>query len=168
MGLAMDAFSVSLADGLSEEKLKLVNLQMKPHFIFNTLTLIRFQCLTAPNEAAETVTEFSNYLRGITDYLTEEDCISVEAELDIILKITDNHRFILKGTFKMKSCCGQIGSRQLFYVVLTPPMTELSVRTTLSGAEFGCSVTLLYSISNTSVRPVISKISMFFLLLIVD
>ncbi len=161
-------FLVEKEKKLSEEKLKLVNLQMKPHFIFNTLTLIRFQRLTAPNEAAETVTEFSNYLRGITDYLTEEDCISVEAELDIILKITDNHRFILKGTSKMKSCCGQIGSRQLFYVVLTPPMTELSVRTTLSGADFGCSVTLLYSISNTSVRPVISKISMFFLLLIVD
>ncbi len=69
---------------LSQEKLKIVNQQMKPHFIFNTLTLIRFQCLTAPNEAAETVTEFSNYLRGITDYLTEEDCISVEAELDIV------------------------------------------------------------------------------------
>lgn len=69
---------------LTEEKLKLVNQQMKPHFIFNTLTLIRFQCKTAPNEAAQTVTEFSNYLRGITDYLTEEDCISVEAELDIV------------------------------------------------------------------------------------
>ncbi len=69
---------------LSEEKLKLVNQQMKPHFIFNTLTLIRFQCKTAPNEAAQTVTEFSNYLRDITDYMTEEDCISVEAELDIV------------------------------------------------------------------------------------
>ena len=77
-------FLVEKEKKLSEEKLKLVNQQMKPHFIFNTLTLIRFQCLTAPNDAAETVTEFSNYLRGITDYLTEEDRISVEAELDIV------------------------------------------------------------------------------------
>lgn len=77
-------FLVEKEKKLSEEKLKLVNHQMKPHFIFNTLTLIRFQCLTAPNDAAETVTEFSNYLRGITDYLTEEDRISVEAELDIV------------------------------------------------------------------------------------
>lgn len=77
-------FLVEKEKKLSEEKLKLVNQQMKPHFIFNTLTLIRYQCLTAPNEAAETVTEFSNYLRGITDYLTEEDCISVESELDIV------------------------------------------------------------------------------------
>ena len=77
-------FLVEKEKKLSEEKLKLVNQQMKPHFIFNTLTLIRFQCLTAPNDAAETVTEFSNYLRGITDYLTEEDCISVEAELEIV------------------------------------------------------------------------------------
>ena len=77
-------FLVEQEQKLSEAKLKLVNQQMKPHFIFNTLTLIRFQCLTAPNDAAQTVSEFSNYLRGITDYLTEEDCISVETELDIV------------------------------------------------------------------------------------
>ena len=77
-------FLVEKEKMLSEEKLKLVNQQMKPHFIFNTLALIRFQCLTAPGEAAETVTEFSNYLRGITDYLTEADCISIETELDIV------------------------------------------------------------------------------------
>lgn len=69
---------------ISSEKLKLVNRQIKPHFVFNTLTLIRYQCLTEPAEAAKTVSEFSNYLRGITDYLTEEDCISVEIELDIV------------------------------------------------------------------------------------
>ncbi|HCA04313.1 MAG TPA: hypothetical protein DEO32_00290 [Ruminococcaceae bacterium] len=77
-------FLVEKEKKLSEDKLKLVNRQMQPHFIFNTLTLIRFQCLTAPNDAAQTVSEFSNYLRGITDYLTEEDCISVEAELEIV------------------------------------------------------------------------------------
>lgn len=77
-------FLVDKEKKLSEEKLKLVNQQMQPHFIFNTLALIRYQCLTAPNEAAQTVSEFSNYLRGITDYLTEEGCISVETELDIV------------------------------------------------------------------------------------
>ena len=77
-------FLVEQEKQLSRDKLKLVNHQMQPHFIFNTLTLIRYQCLTAPNEAVQTVSEFSNYLRGITDYLTEEDCISVEAELDIV------------------------------------------------------------------------------------
>ena len=77
-------FLVEKEKRLGEEKLKLVNQQMKPHFIFNTLTLIRYQCLTAPQEAAQTVAEFSNYLRGITDYLTDDDNISVEAELDIV------------------------------------------------------------------------------------
>lgn len=77
-------FLVEEEKRLGEEKLKLVNQQMKPHFIFNTLTLIRYQCLTAPQEAAQTVAEFSNYLRGITDYLTDNDNISLEAELDIV------------------------------------------------------------------------------------
>ena len=77
-------FLVEKEKRLSEEQLKLVNQQMKPHFIFNTLTLIRYQCLTKPEQAAQTVSEFSNYLRGITDYLTEKDCISIEDELDIV------------------------------------------------------------------------------------
>ena len=45
-------FLVEEEKRLGEENLKLVNQQMKPHFIFNTLTLIRYQCLTAPQEAA--------------------------------------------------------------------------------------------------------------------
>ncbi len=77
-------FLVEEEKRLGEEKLKLVNQQMKPHFIFNTLTLIRYQCLTAPQEAAQTVAEFSNYLRDITDYLTDNDNISVETELEIV------------------------------------------------------------------------------------
>ncbi len=69
---------------ISEERLRLVNHQMQPHFIFNTLSLIRYQCLNSPEEAAETINDFSDYLRSTTDLMLETECISFERELDIV------------------------------------------------------------------------------------
>jgi len=69
---------------LSEERLRLVNRQMQSHFIFNTLSLIRYQCLNSPEEAAETINDFSDYLRSTTDLMLETECISFERELDIV------------------------------------------------------------------------------------
>ena len=69
---------------LSEERMRLVNRQMQPHFIFNTLSLIRYQCLNAPEEVAETINDFSDYLRSTTDLMLETECISFERELDIV------------------------------------------------------------------------------------
>ena len=54
---------------ISEERLRLVNHQMQPHFIFNTLSLIRYQCLNSPKEAAETINDFSDYLRSTSEVL---------------------------------------------------------------------------------------------------
>lgn len=69
---------------LSEERLRLVNHQMQPHFIFNTLSLIRYQCLKSPDDAADTINDFSDYLRSTTDLMLETECISFERELDIV------------------------------------------------------------------------------------
>ena len=69
---------------VNEAKLRMVNRQMHPHFVFNSLALIRHQCLTDPEQAAETINEFSAYLRSTTDLLTESECISFERELDIV------------------------------------------------------------------------------------
>ena len=69
---------------ISEERLRLVNHQMQPHFIFNTVSLIRYQCLNAPEKAAETINDFSDYLRSTTDLMLETECISFERELDIV------------------------------------------------------------------------------------
>ena len=69
---------------VNEDKLRMVNRQMHPHFVFNSLALIRHQCLTDPEEAAQTINEFSAYLRSTTELLTESECISFERELDIV------------------------------------------------------------------------------------
>ncbi len=77
-------YLVEQQKNLNEERLRLVNHQMQPHFIFNTLALIRYQCLNSPNEAADTINDFSDYLRSTTDLMLETECISFEKELDIV------------------------------------------------------------------------------------
>lgn len=77
-------FSIKKEKLLTEERLKLVNQQIQPHFIFNSLSLIRYLIKKSPDEAVETVNEFSGYLRGCTDFLNEVSCIPVTRELDLV------------------------------------------------------------------------------------
>jgi sensor histidine kinase YesM len=69
---------------VNEAKLRLINRQMHPHFVFNSLALIRHQCLSDPEKAAETINEFSAYLRRTVDLMTESECISFEKEMEIV------------------------------------------------------------------------------------
>ena len=56
--------------------------QIQPHFIYNTLTSIKYLCRHDPQEAVDTINEFSLYLRGNINSLTECDTISFGKELD--------------------------------------------------------------------------------------
>ena len=69
---------------VSDEKLRVINRQMHPHFIFNSLALIRRLCKKSPDEAVEVINEFSGFLRSTTDFLSENDCISAEREIELV------------------------------------------------------------------------------------
>lgn len=56
--------------------------QIRPHFIYNTLTIIKHLCKKDPDMAAETVDEFANYLRGNLESLSLRHPISFEQELN--------------------------------------------------------------------------------------
>ena len=68
---------------LMDQQLRVINRQIQPHFIFNSLVLIRNQCKENP-KAVETINEFSRFLRDTTDLMIETDCVSVERELDLV------------------------------------------------------------------------------------
>ena len=77
-------YNVEKEKQLAEEKLLLINQQIQPHFIFNSLSLIRHLCMKAPEEAIETINEFSGYLRSSTDFFNEPECIPVTKELELV------------------------------------------------------------------------------------
>lgn len=56
--------------------------QMKPHFVYNALTVIQRLCVKNPKVAQETVGEFATYLRGNLDALDRKTPIPFEKELE--------------------------------------------------------------------------------------
>lgn len=63
-------------------RIQIMMSQIKPHFIYNTLTTIKYLCRKNPAQAAETVDNFAAYLRGNLDSLTSERMIPFEKELE--------------------------------------------------------------------------------------
>ena len=56
--------------------------QISPHFIFNTLSSIQYMCRKNPQMAEKTVKEFTTYLRGNIDSLTNPKNITFVKELE--------------------------------------------------------------------------------------
>jgi len=67
---------------LVQSKISVMLSQIQPHFLYNTLVVIRQLCEIDPKTAKEAVTEFANYLRGNLDSLTLNSTIPFEKEME--------------------------------------------------------------------------------------
>lgn len=74
-----------LENHLLGTRLKLVNSQIQPHFLFNTINTIVSLIKTNPERAANTLVDLSDFLRE-TLYLKEEQFIPVKKELSNLRK----------------------------------------------------------------------------------
>ena len=77
-------YNIEKEKELAEERIRVFNQQIQPHFIFNSLSLIRHLCKKSPDEAVEAINEFSGYLRNCTDFINESDCIPASREFDLV------------------------------------------------------------------------------------
>ena len=66
---------------LQEAKISIWLSQIQPHFLYNTLTVIRYLCDTDPIIAKECINDFSIFLRGNMDSLSSTKPIPFEQEL---------------------------------------------------------------------------------------
>ena len=66
---------------LAQSRIATMTSQIQPHFIYNTLAAIKSMIRVDPGLAAETLTEFSNYLRSNIDSLSTTEPVSFENEL---------------------------------------------------------------------------------------
>ena len=62
-------------------KIDILLAQIQPHFLYNSLTTIRYLCRKDPEKAERAVTEFSAYLRYNMDSLAKDSPIPFEEEL---------------------------------------------------------------------------------------
>ncbi len=77
-------YNIEKEKAFAEERICQVNNQIQPHFIFNTLSVIRYLCKKSPDEAVKAINEFSGYMRNMTDFLSEATTVSAERELDLV------------------------------------------------------------------------------------
>lgn len=63
-------------------RVELMLSQIKPHFIYNALTVIQRLCIKDPKMAQETVSEFATYLRGNLESLDRKTPVCFEKELE--------------------------------------------------------------------------------------
>ena len=84
---------------LSENKIRLLRQQIRPHFIFNSLQIIKSLIRTNQVKAVECLEDFSDYLKVNFDVLTSDKLIPFDEELDHIeayvsLALADNDKDI--------------------------------------------------------------------------
>ncbi len=92
---------------LEKESLKMqtsmLTNQIKPHFLYNTLTTIQEMCYTEPENAAKMIVKFSRYLRSNIDFMNNDELIPFSRELEHIKNYMDiqNERF--KNSFHFET-----------------------------------------------------------------
>lgn len=73
---------------LSQSELKLLREQIRPHFVFNSLHIIKSLIRKDPSKAVETLSSFSDYLRANINAISSNNLIYFEEELDNIKAYT--------------------------------------------------------------------------------
>jgi signal transduction histidine kinase len=71
-------------NSLVATELSFLQAQIKPHFIYNALSVISSLTLTNPSKAKELVLDLSDYLRGSFDFESNDGLTSLKRELSLV------------------------------------------------------------------------------------
>jgi len=125
---------------LTESRIAVMLSQIQPHFLYNSLVVIRQLCRIDPKLAEETVVEFADYLRGNLDSLTINGTIPFERELHHV----QNYLSIEKKRFGDKlNIKYDVGFKNFMLPALTlQPIVENAVRHGVTKKERGGTVTV--------------------------
>lgn len=74
---------------LAEQRIRIMMTQIQPHFLFNTLSIIRSLCAKDPSTAIGTIEKFSRYLRQNLESLNQTKLIPLKKELEHTRIYTD-------------------------------------------------------------------------------
>ncbi len=69
---------------IKEQRIRIMQNQIRPHFIFNSLLAIKQLCIEEPEKAAEMLQHFSGFLRANLEAMTDEEPVPVMKEIECI------------------------------------------------------------------------------------
>ncbi|MGN1373218.1 MAG: sensor histidine kinase [Candidatus Coproplasma sp.] len=114
--------------------------QIKPHFLYNSLSSISELCLIDPARARDALMDFSAYLRGNMDFIDTEECVHFSNEL----KHVETYLNLEKMRFGDRlNVVYDIAEQNFFLPPLTiQPLVENAVKHGISAKPEGGTVTL--------------------------
>ena len=101
---------------LLQSQVNLMMSQIKPHFVYNSLTSIGELCITDPNKARDALMDFSNYLRKNMEYIDASECVLFSEEL----KYVETYLNLEKIRFGDRITINYLIEESNFYI---PPLT---------------------------------------------
>ena len=69
---------------IAHQKIRIMQNQIRPHFIFNSILAIKQLCVEDPQTAANALQHFATYLRVNLEAMTEDKLVPFEREIDCI------------------------------------------------------------------------------------
>ncbi len=121
-------------DLLAEQRIRIMMSQIRPHFLYNTLSTIQALCLTDPKEAHEITGKFGKYLRMNLNSLEQPELIPFEQEI----RHTKIYAEIEMVRFPNISVEYEIGYSDFCLPALTvQPMVENAIRHGVRNREKG-------------------------------
>ena len=128
----VESVSISRKEENINYKIALMQSQIKPHFLYNTLNSISWLCKSNPQKADEAIIRFSRFLRTNMKSLDEIELISFEKELEHI----DNYIQLEKLRFPQVRIEYDLEYRQFKIPSLTlQPLVENAIKHGISGME---------------------------------
>lgn len=140
----------NLKNELIQNKLLIMQSQIKPHFLFNSLTAIEHLCIEYPQKAQRALELFAAYLRGNLNELENTNCIPIQVEL----KHVENYMELEKLRFEEKlQVIYQIENIDFMLPALTiQPLAENAVKHGVGQKKEGGMVFILVDQTDSDYR----------------
>lgn len=123
---------------LSHSRTAIMFSQIKPHFLFNSLSSIAQLCDEDPQKAKETIIEFSTYLRNNMDSLSNDGLYSIEKELRLVENYLKLEKAIYGDALNISFA---VGVKDFFLPPLTiQPIVENAIKHGIGQREGGGSI----------------------------
>lgn len=130
-------------DLITGQKTRIMMAQIRPHFLYNSLTAIRSVCQKDPAKAEEAITQFSEYLRYNMDSLEKTAPVSFEEEMKHVRRYLELQKLRFEDDLRVEY---DLQYTDFTLPVLTvQPLVENAVTWGIRKSETGCGVVSIRS-----------------------
>ncbi len=102
--------------------------QIKPHFLYNTLSAITAFCYTDGEKAGELLTKFSKYLRIVFNSDRQEETVTLEKELELVQVYVDIEKARFGSRLEFVMSVDESLLDQKIMPLLLQPLVENAIR----------------------------------------